>query len=791
MKFSELWLREWVNPLSSTKELADQLTLAGLEVDSITPVAGAFSNVVVGEIVDIMQHPDADRLKVCTVDVGEGESLSIVCGGQNARKNIKVAVAKIDAVLPGNFKIKKSKLRGVESYGMLCSEVELGLAETSDGIMELPSQAPVGKNIRDYLDLDDAIIDIALTPNRGDCLSILGLAREVSVLNKLTLTPPFAEKNATTASKDTLGITLSEPGASPHYVGRIIRNINPKAQTPLWMKERLRRSDTRSISVIVDITNYVLLEMGQPLHAFDLKSVSSGIEVRYARDNECINLLDDQKLVLSACDLVIASNGHPVALAGIKGGNESGVTLETRDIFLESALFTSSVISKTTRKFGLFTEASHRYERGMDYKLQQLALERASQLILELAGGELGDIVEEGISFQDKSPIMLNRKSIARCLGINLSDDTVNDILTRLAMKVSTQPIGWQVVPPSYRNDINTEIDLIEELARIYGYQNIPPTKLMPTLNFLGKSETKLDISKIKNVLVDNGYQEAITYSFVDPVFEHKLAPETELLSLLNPISADLSVMRSNHWSGLIKAYLYNSNRQQPRIRLFEVGLCFINRPQQLEQKLRLGGVVAGPLFKEQWGETKRSVDFFDVKADIENILTLSRPLSHFRFETCAHPALHPGKTAGIFCGQRLIGYLGALHPRIAQEFDINQTLYLFDLDLESIIETLLPMYEAVSKFPAIRRDLALVVKTNVPADKIREKILDSGGELLKNVQIFDIYQGKGIEEGKKSIALSLIFQHVSRTLVDAEINDFMQITINNLHKEFNATLRD
>lgn len=789
MKFSEQWLREWTNPPISTSALVEQLTLAGLEVDRSYPVAPQFTNVVIGKVLEVQPHPDADRLRVCTVEVDESEPLNIVCGAQNVRKDLKVAVAKIDAILPNDFKIKKSKIRGVESQGMLCSESELGLSETSLGIMELPEEAPIGKDIREYLSLNDCIIDIELTPNRGDCLSILGIAREVAALNKLVM-PPQKKFLSNSTLLEKIPITIAAKAACHHYVGRVIRHINAKAVTPLWMKEKLRRSDIRSISPIVDITNYVLLELGQPLHAFDLDYVQKGIEVRQATENETIHLLDNEELKLSQTDLVITSDGKPIALAGIKGGSDSGITDVTQNIFLESALFDPVVIAKTTRKFGLFTDSSHRFERGVDYHLQILAIERASELILEIAGGELAEIQEVGQPYLERPPILLRKERISDILGIKLSDLEIKDILESLGMTLDPADKGWYVTSPSYRYDINIEIDLIEELARIHGYHNIPEQKLPAELCFIPVTEKKLDLQQIKNILVARGYQEAITYSFVDPLYERGLALQPQPLELINPIASDLSVMRTNLWPGLLKTYQYNFHRQQPRVRLFEMGLCFINENQAVSQKLKLGGLSSGPLYKEQWGETKRSVDFFDIKADLEAVLSLARQLD-VKFVPYEHPALHPGKSASIIHRQKIIGCLGELHPTLAQEFDINQSLYLFDLDLESIMDLSLPAYEAISKFPAIRRDVALVVAADVPAEKIREKILDSGGELLKNVQIFDIYQGKGIEAGKKSIALSLIFQHVSRTLVDTEINDFMQKIIEMLHKVFNATLRD
>jgi phenylalanyl-tRNA synthetase beta chain len=790
MKFSEEWLRKWVNPEVATEKLAEQLTLAGLEVDSLEPVAGEFMGVVVGKVLEAKQHPDADRLRVCQVDVGDQTPLNIVCGASNVSVGQKVPVAKINAILPGNFKIKKSKLRGVESEGMICSEKELGIAESSDGIMVLSADAPLGVDVREYLSLNDTIFDIQLTPNRGDCLSIQGIAREVAAINDLRLTKPSLTAVSHTISEQ-LPIKITAPDGCPHYVGRVIRNIDSNAKTPLWLQERLRRSGIRPLSAIIDVTNYVLLELGQPLHAFDLSYVANGIEVRFAKPGEVIDLLDEQRLELNDKDLVITDGNRPLALAGIMGGKESGITSETKHLFLESALFNSSIITKTARHYGLFTDSSQRFERGVDPLLQKVAIERATALIHEIVGGEIGEVLECGQESSSKEAIILRKDRITKLLGITLADDVVTNIFNCLEMKVNPHGQGWQVTPPSYRLDINQEIDLIEEIARIYGYDRIPGEKIAEELTFLPVSETVLDLQKVKTRLVDSGYQEAITYSFVSPALEKKLMLQQHPLVLVNPISSDLSTMRTNHWPGLIQAFLHNYARQQQRVRLFEIGLCFINDPEKIKQELRLGGLCTGPLYPEQWSESARSVDFFDVKNDVMNILSLTGQTDSYGFESFEHPALHPGQAAAIVKQHRVIGMLGALHPSISQELDINQSLYLFDLSLDSIMDMSLPMYETLSKFPAIKRDMALVVAADVQAQRLKEKILSMGGDLLKNVQIFDIYQGKGIETGKKSIALSLTFQHLSRTLVDTEINESMQNIISALYKDFNATLRD
>lgn len=790
MKFSEQWLREWANPPVSSEELTEQLTLSGLEVDWTQPVSADFSGVVVGHVLEVKQHPDADRLRVCLVKVDEEEPLTIVCGGQNVRENLKVPVAKVNAVLPGNFKIKKSKLRGVESCGMICSESELGLAQESQGIMELPDNAPIGEDIRDYLQLNDKIIDIDLTPNRGDCMSILGIAREVTAINKI----PMVEQPTRQTPihiRDEQPITVTANKDCPRYLGRIIKNINTHARTPLWMQEKLRRSGVRSIHPVVDVTNYVLLELGQPLHAFDLAKLQGGIQVRHAKKGESIHLLDEQTLELDDETLLIADEQKPLALAGIMGGHDSGITDQSSDIFLESAFFTPASISKTARKYSIHTDSSHRFERGVDPHLQRRAIERASELLLEIVGGDIGPLSEVSSPYPDPQTIFLRRDRIKRILGISLSDEDIATILKNLKMTLRANEKGWEVTPPSFRFDLTSEIDLIEELARIHGYSAIPTHKMTAQLQFLMPSETKLDVNKLRSLLVNRGYQEAITYSFVDPRYEKLMEIQKNPLQLLNPISSELSTMRSNHWAGLLKAFEYNYYRQQPRVRLFEIGLCFLNEPTGLQQQLRLGGLISGLLYQEQWGEAKRMVDFYDIKQDIESLLALTGHSKDFNFLPYTGSVLHPGKSAIIKWGDKDIGSFGALHPSIQQQLDINQPLYLFDLHLESIIPITLPTYEAISKFPAIRRDIAVVVERDVPGERIRQKILDSGGELLKNVQIFDVYQGKGIDLTKKSVAFCLSFQHISRTLVDNEINEAVQSVVNALRSEFNATLRD
>lgn len=793
MKFSEQWLREWVNPRINTSDLAEQLTLLGLEVDSCVPVASDFQGVVVGEVLETTQHPDADRLRVCKVNIGESEPVTIVCGGQNVRAHLKVPVATVGATLAPDFKIKKAKLRGVESNGMICSESELGLTETSSGIIELPPNAPIGQDVRTYLQLNDYIIDVDLTPNRGDCLSLLGIAREIAARNNIPLSnTEVLQTRVVPIIEDSFPIAVEEPTKCPRYIGRIINNISTVAESPLWLTEKLRRSGIRSIHPIVDVTNYVMLELGQPLHAFDLDKLKGEIRVRVARTGEKVDLLDDQHIELDDQALVISDQQGIQAIAGIKGASASAVSTETQNIFLESAFFASPTIAKTMRQYGLYTDSAYRFERGVDPHLPQVAIERATQLILEILGGEAGPNVE--ISSSDDLPqrpiIELRHNRIKRILGITLDSDTVVNILRRLNMSIETTQHGWLVKPPSYRFDLKSEIDLIEEIARLHGYENISSEPMIEKLTTRIDSETNTNLHRIRSLFVDSGYLEAITYSFVDPKIQTLLGGNADNLTLVNPISSELSIMRVNHWPGLVQAVIYNQARQQERVRLFEIGLCFAEEQSNLKQTLHLGAVLAGTIYPSQWGIPKRNVDFFDMKCDIENLLKLTNQ-QQYQFIPGGHSALHPGKSATLNVKGQPVGYFGCLHPEILQKLDISTEVYLLDINLETILASSLPMYTSFSKFPFIKRDLAFIVNSEIAVDEILKKILDSADHLLKNVNVFDVYQGKGIEQGKKSIALGLVFQDDSRTLVDTEVNDNIQRLIDVLQSEFNATLRD
>lgn len=790
MKFSEKWLREWVNPNIDTDTLVAKLTQAGLEVDAVTPVAGDFQGVLVGQVKSVKPHPDADKLRICEVDVAADELLNIVCGAANVRENLKVPVAVIGAVLPGNFKIKQAKLRGEPSFGMLCSAKELGLAESSEGLLELSADAPVGQDIREYLDLDDQSIEVDLTPNRSDCLGVAGIAREVGVISQTDVMAP-AMPAVTPVNEATLPVTVSAPAACPRYIGRVIKGINPQAESPLWLQEKLRRSGLRSLGAIVDITNYVLLELGQPMHAFDLAKLSGGVEVRFAAKGESLTLLDGQTIELQDASLLITDNNGPLALAGIMGGQASAVSDDSVDIFLESAFFAPEAIAGQARKYGLHTDSSHRFERGVDPELAKQAIERASQLIIAIAGGQPGPVIEQTSAADLPRPaqITLRAERIKRVLGISLPADDVAEKLTRLGLKVTAVENGWQVEVPSFRFDLAIEVDLIEELGRLYGYDQLPQTR--PEVSVLpGQiSEHQLQTERLQDLLVDRGYFEAITYSFVDPnLHQHFAASDLAPIALANPISADLSVMRQSLWPGLVQALSYNLNRQQDRVRLFEIGRVFNGDKTAIKQELRLGGLVYGDLTTEQWAEKSRKVDFYDAKADVEALLIMGGGEIEFVADT--HPALHPGQTARILKNGQSIGWLGALHPKLNKPLDINGRVFVFELALSAILSAQVPEFSAVSRYPAIRRDLALVVEQTVTGGQIEHCLKSIDSDILKAFQLFDVYTGDGVEHGKKSIAIAFRIQHSERTLTDEEVDALMTQITDTLQSSLGAVIR-
>ncbi|WP_392566877.1 phenylalanine--tRNA ligase subunit beta [Utexia brackfieldae] len=795
MKFSESWLREWVNPEISSEILSNQLTMAGLEVDDIGAVAGDFSGVVVGRVVECGQHPNADKLRVTKVDIGQSELLNIVCGAPNCREGLTVACATVGAVLPGDFKIKPAKLRGEPSEGMLCSYSELGISDEQSGIIELPDDAPLGQDLRTYLKLDDHIIDISVTPNRADCFGIIGIARDISAVNNV----PMAKaefKTAAVTIADKITVSIAEPQAAPKYLARIIKGINVKAQTPLWMKEKLRRGGIRSIDAVVDITNFVLLELGHPMHAFDLQKIEGEIQVRYGQPNEKLVLLDGNEIEIKPKTLVIADDHKVLALAGIFGGKASGVSDETQDILLEAAFFAPLTIAGKAREYGLHTDASHRYERGVDPQMQHGAMERATTLLLSICGGHAGPIIEaidEG-ALPKSAQISLRAEKVDALIGYKIDAQRIMDILVRLGCQVIYQDKVWQVTAPSWRFDLQIEEDLVEEIARIYGYNNIPNSlmKIEPVISNL--PERNLSLVGAKQLLVDRGFQEAITYSFVDPKLQALLHPGQSALVLSNPISSEMSTMRLSLWAGLLDVVQYNQNRQQNRIRLFESGLRFVPDEHAefgVRQEVVLSGVITGNLYDEHWSLPKQSVNFYDLKGDVEAILALTHFQDKIQFKTIAHPALHPGQSAGLFINNHQVGVIGVLHPQLEKTLDLKGRVVLFELFWDKISTRSVPEFKDISRFPANRRDIAILVADNVPAAQIVAECQRVGGENLISVNLFDVYQGDNIAKGQKSLAISLILQDNYRTLEDTDITNIVDKCVVALQNRFDALLRE
>ncbi|HFQ5085102.1 TPA: phenylalanine--tRNA ligase subunit beta [Vibrio vulnificus] len=795
MKFSESWLREWVNPAVTTDELTHQITMAGLEVDDVLPVAGTFNGVKVGHVVECGQHPDADKLRVTKVDVGEEELLDIVCGAANCRQGLKVAVATVGAVLPGDFKIKKAKLRGQPSHGMLCSFTELGIDVESDGIMELAIDAPIGMDFRDFLALNDVTVDVDLTSNRADCFSIRGMAREVGVLNRADVTEPSVAPVAPSID-DTVAIEVKAPAACPRYLGRVVKNVNVQAKTPLWMQEKLRRCGIRSIDPVVDITNFVLLEQGQPMHAFDLAKIDGGIVVRLAEQGEKITLLDGSEAELNADTLVVADHNKALAIAGIFGGEESGVTSETKDVLLECAFFAPDHIRGRARSYGLHTDSSMRFERGVDYALQASAMERATALLVEICGGEVAPVVavESAAELPKPNKVALRRTKLDNLLGHHIADSDVVEILERLGMTVETTAEGWVAVAPTWRFDIAIEQDLVEEVGRIYGYDNIPNQNPAAALKMHDHQEANIPLKRVRDLLVDRGYHEAITYSFVEPEQQKLVVPGVDALILPNPISAEMSAMRLGLIQGLLNTVVHNQKRQQPRVRLFEYGLRFIpcdTAENGMRQEPMLAGVIAGTRSEEHWNIDTNTVDFFDLKGDVEAILELSANDKAYSFVAAKHPALHPGQSAAIVVDGKEIGVIGTIHPELERKFGLNGRTIVFEIEWSAINRKVIPEAVALSKFPANRRDIAVVVDEAVASGDIVNACLEVGGEFLKAAKLFDVYVGKGVEEGKKSLAIALTLQSNERTLEDADIAGAVDAIVAHVSEKFGASLRD
>lgn len=791
MKISENWLRTWVNPAIDSEKLSDQLTMLGLEVDDLSPAAKPFTGVVVGEVLTVEQHPDADRLRVTTVNIGSGEPLQIVCGAPNVRAGMKAPVATIGAVLPGDFKIKKGKLRGIESQGMLCGASEIDLEDKTDGLLELPNDAPVGVNVREYLDLDDNVIDISITPNRGDCFSIRGIAREIGVINQLPVTAPEIQEVAATIA-DEKKVVVSTEGC-PRYLGRVIKNVNTKAPTPEWMERALARSGIRQHSILVDITNYVLIELGQPLHAFDGGKVQGAVHVRQATAGEKLVLLNEQEVELNEKVMVIADDEKALAIAGIMGGLSSSVTDATTEIFLESAFFAPLHIAGRARSFGLHTDASQRYERGVDFELPVMAMHRASQLIAELAGGEFGPITvaENAAVLPTREAIELEQAQADQLLGYKVESDFITDALTRLGCEVTVKAEGqWSVVPPSHRYDMAIYQDLIEEVARIHGYDNIQIS--LPVIDVkLAKYQDQFEVAQLRQTAVTLGYQEAISFSFADLKLEKQLNPAVNPLALANPISSDLAVMRSTLLSSLIPCVQYNVNRQQNRVRFFELGLRFDYQDaasiHDLKQIPTFALIATGSRINESWHGKPQPMDFFDFKGDVEEILAAAR--LNVEYVRSERAWLHPGQSAEIMVNGQSIGYLGRLHPSLEDELDLA-TIWVAELDQKAVLQTYVSNFTELSRFPSVRRDIALLISDKINVSEIQRLIEKTGGELLESTWLFDVYTGQGVEEGKRSLAFALLWQHPTRTLEDAEIKSGMDNILQVLENTYQATLR-
>lgn len=781
MQFSEAWLRTLVNPALDTRALGHTLTMAGLEVEALSPAAPAFNNVVVAEILACEKHPDADRLRVCQVDVGEAAPVAIVCGAPNAAAGLKVPCARPGARLPG-IEIKVARVRGVESFGMLCSTRELGLEGNADGLMVLPGDAPVGEDFRAWLNLDDTLVTLKLTPNRADCLSVAGVAREVGAITGAEVRMPQIEPVAPTI-EDTLPATVSAPEACPRYLARIVRGIDAQAPTPRWMVERLERSGIRPLLAPVDITNYVLLELGQPMHAFALSRLAGGLEVRMARPGEKLELLNGQVAALAPDMLVVADLNGPVALAGIMGGQLSSVEKFTVDVLLEAAFFAPAAIAGRARRLGLSTDSAHRFERGVDFAATRQAMERATRLLIDICGGQPGPIVETAAELPRRDPIALRLPRLTRVAGIALDPERVAQDLRALGAGVERHDDTLAVTPPSFRFDLAIEEDLIEEAVRLHGYDAVPAQPPAAPSRMLPQDETRLADDALRAALVGLDYQEVITYSFVDPAWEAALDPAARPLPLANPIASQLAAMRTTLWGGLIETLRHNLNRQQDRVRIFELGRVYAALD---EQPMKLGGLVYGPALPEQWGAPARRVDFHDLKGDLERLFSLTLDV-----RPAAHPALHPGQCAEIQAEGRAVGRFGALHPRLVQHFDLPAAPLLFELDVQALVWRSLPRHAGLSRFPLVRRDLAFVLDAHTPAGELLATLRGAAASTVRAIDVFDEYRGKGVPENQKSLAIRVVMQDTERTLTDREVEDAVHRLVDAALRQCNARLRE
>ncbi|MDX2374232.1 phenylalanine--tRNA ligase subunit beta [Psychrobacter sp. PP-21] len=800
MKISEQWLRQWVNPNNTSEELAEQLTMAGLEIDDRYAVAREFSGVVVGEVISVEPHPDADKLRVTQVNIGDAEPLQIVCGAPNVTVGMKVPVATVGAVLPSDdikgFKIKKSKLRGVASNGMLCGASEIDLVDDIDGLLELPEDAPIGTDIREYLGLDNQILDISITPNRGDCFSVRGIAREISVINDLSVQTPAIPDNIVASDNGaTPAVTVDAVEACPRYLLQSISNIDRSIETPKWMRDALVQSGLRSHGFLVNVTNYVLMELGQPLHAFDADTIVGDIVVRLAQPSETITLLNEQTVTLTGDELVIADDKGALALAGIMGGQRSSVTDSTTNIVLESAFFNQLAIAARARRFGLHTDASQRFERGVDFELPQLALARACDLITSVTGGEAGQIVtvESTEHLPARAPITLPIAKVRDVIGIDIEPSEMMRILTQLGFDVTQQSDALVCTPPSYRFDMSIKEDLIEEIARIYGYDNIP--SVLPHLQVSMDYDDTADLThQMKLALVDNGYMEAISFSFSDAKLEALLDDDAlgEVLALANPISSDLAVMRRTLLSSLLPCVQYNLNRQQPRVRFFETGLSFVGQSiSELVQTPSIALVAVGDIWSEQ-AYQNRALDFYDLKHDIEQLLPAQIDSARIRYERSTLSFLHPGQSAELYIDDIYVGWLGQLHPSTAKQLDLPTT-WVAQLSLAPLLTTAREQHAITtpSKFPQVRRDIAILVDSDISLQTLESTVRAAAGDLLVDLWLFDVYQGDNVPTGQRSLAFALIWQDSTQTLSDDAVKTATNNVVQALTEQHSAQLRD
>ena len=785
MRYSEHWLRTLVDPPIDSAELAHRMTMAGLEVEERTSAAPPFSGVVVGKVLKVERHPNADRLTVCTVDAGQGAPLTIVCGAPNVAAGMNAPCALVGAELPGGMAIKPVTMRGVASQGMLCSAKELGLSEDASGLLALDPALKPGADLRSALDLDDQLFTLKLTPNRADCLSILGIAREVSAITGAKLTPPpLAPVPVTT--KRTRSVRVEDREACPRFCARLIEGIKPSAPTPEWMQRRLERSGIRSISAVVDVTNYVMLELGQPLHAYDDALLEGDVVVRFPREGEKLTLLNGQTFALDPDLLLVADEKKPLGLAGIMGGEHSGISDKTTTVFVEGAFWNPMVIQGKARRLAFATDAGFRFERGVDFANAPAAVERATQLIVELCGGRAGPLIDMRGELPRRDPVQVRASRINRLLGVKIPEDAIADIFSRLGLQPKRSGADFICTPPSYRFDLAIEEDFIEEVARLYGYENIPTAPALQPQSFLAAPEALRPVHELRGRLVDLGYQEVITYSFVSSAWEVALGADPPASKVLNPIASHLDVMRTTLFGGLLDTLRTNVNRRQERVRIFEVGRCFTRSPDGYQQPRRIGGLAYGPAYPEQWGEAKRPVDFFDVKGDIE---ALAWPL-RVTTEAATHPALHPGRSALVRVAGEPAGWVGELHPRLLREFELPAPPVVFELDLDPLNQHPVPVMRPVSKLPVVRRDMAVVVDRDIPAQSILDALVAEKVPPIDQIALFDLYRGPGIGPDKKSLAILVLMQDTERTLTDAEIDAGIAQLLRVIEDRFGGTLR-